>query len=495
MIGIQKLYEYISDIRRQKKVDVHSVINTTLVMNPYITNFPKDFLYNNFKKENKFKLFIFHSVRFYLFNAIRFILFLQKFHYYKLLYKKPKYVISQDDLILDLFIDISRTVKEDNFSENYFSALYPILKEKKINYVFIPRLYGLSRNPFKARKQLISFFKIINQDDNKFLFEFELFSFNNFLELISLYLCYPFKTLRLLFKEKNRRDIVFNIHLLRDISGQSIESFTRYILGKNISKVKNISKIYSWSEFQVVERSFNYAVRKNSNIKVYACQFLVSSPVYFNMHVQNIDELNGSAPHRVLVNGSHYLLERKKVDYQLGVSLRYQNIFEYQSQNSGSNVVLLGSYLINETMSMLKLVSDLDAAIFKGHPAVDIDVFRDVMGENIKVTNENIYNLFPKAALIIGSATGSLAEAIACGVSVVVVARENELITNPLVDMGKGKMWDIAFNAIEVEQKIKKLLEFRKENMDEIKCIAAWYKDNLFIEPNEENIVKAFELN
>jgi len=74
------------------------------------------------------------------------------------------------------------------------------------------------------------------------------------------------------------------------------------------------------------------------------------------------------------------------------------------------------------------------------------------------------------------------------------VARENELITNPLVDMGKGEMWDIAFNAIEVEQKIKKLLEFRNKNMDEIKIIATWYKDNFFIEPSEENIVKTFEL-
>ncbi len=152
MIGIQKLYEYISDIRRQKKVDVHSVINTTLVMNPYITNFPKDFLYNNFKKENKFKLFIFHSVRFYLFNAIRFILFLQKFHYYKLLYKKPKYVISQDDLILDLFIDIIRagrmlaTIKVGEIkslvvhSNHHSSSLFLQSLTKRCESVRIPSL-------------------------------------------------------------------------------------------------------------------------------------------------------------------------------------------------------------------------------------------------------------------------------------------------------------------------------------------------------------------
>tara|TARA_B110000008_G_C16848826_1_gene515937 strand:- start:389 stop:1030 length:642 start_codon:yes stop_codon:yes gene_type:complete len=212
------------------------------------------------------------------------------------------------------------------------------------------------------------------------------------------------------------------------------------------------------------------------------------------MHVQDIDEVNGFAPNKVLVNGSHYLLERKKVDYQLGVSLRYQNIFSYQSQKVGSNIVLLGSYFINETMNMLELVSNIDSVIFKGHPAIDIDVFQDAIGSNIKVTNKNIYDLFPETALIIGSASGSLAEAVACGVSVIIVAKEYEIKTNPLADMGKGKIWDIAFNMNEVNHKIKHLLEFRNNNANEIKGISNWYKDNFFIEPSEENIIKTFEL-
>lgn len=494
MLKIESLQNYISRMKRKNKVDIYSVINTTLVINPYDTDFPKDFLFDNFKKENKWKLFIFNSVKFYLFNTVRFMFFIQIFFYYKLLYKKSKYTISKNDLILDLPIDISRIAKDAGFSESCFSALYPILNKNKINYVFIPRLHGLSYNLIKSHKQLTSFFEVINQDDNCFLFEFELLSLNDFLELIWLCLCYPFKTLRLLSKEQSRQDVVFNTCLLKDISKHGIVSFTRYILGKNICKIENISEIYSWSEFQVMERAFNYAIRKNSEIKINACQFLVTYPIYFSMHVQDIDEISGFAPNKVFVNGSHYLLEREKVDYQLGVSLRYQKLFEYKSQNIGSNVVLLGSYFVDETINMLQLVSNFDAVLFKGHPAIDVAVFRDVMGENVKVINENIYDLFPKTALIIGSATGSLAEAIACGVSVVIVARKNELITNPLVDMGKEKMWDIAFNMIELEQKMKKLLEFRYKNMDEIKGIATWYKDNFFIEPNEKNIVKVFEL-
>ena len=44
-------------------------------------------------------------------------------------------------------------------------------------------------------------------EDNHFLFEFELLSFNHFLELIWLCLCYPFKTIKLLVKEEDKQDI------------------------------------------------------------------------------------------------------------------------------------------------------------------------------------------------------------------------------------------------------------------------------------------------
>ena len=315
-----------------------------------------------------------------------------------------------------------------------------------------------------------------------------------FLHLLWLTICYPFKTLRLIVKEQQQQDVVFNAHLLKDISRQSISSFTRYILGKKIAKISNISKVYSWCEFQVLERTFNYAIRKNSDIKIFGCQFLINYPVYFNSHVQDIDEINGYAPHKILVNGSYYLIKRERVDYRLGVSLRYQKVFERPRKGTKTNVLLMGSYLVDETKSMLQIVGGLDKVQFKGHPEININAFQDVMSENIEVTNRNIYELFPDTAVIIGSATGSLAEAVACGVSVVVVAQKNELITNPLTDIGKGKIWDIVFNEIELEQKMKQLLHFRSSNMSEIDSIADWYKDNLFVVPCEENIIRAFDL-
>jgi hypothetical protein len=318
-------------------------------------------------------------------------------------------------------------------------------------------------------------------------------SLKDFFYLIWLILCYPFRTLRLIAKEESEDDNIFNINLLKDISNQGIDSFSRYIFGRNISKIRNINKIYSWSEFQNLERSFNYAIRKDSNIKIFACQFYINYPAYFSSVVQDIDELLGYAPHKVLVNGKEYIVDNN-IDYQLGVSLRYNKVFKYKREDNGSSTIVLGSYLIGETNNLLGVIQGLDNVVFKGHPAIHISTIKAYLLKGIQTTNEDIYDLFPNAAIVVGAASGTLLEAVACGASVIVVAQKEGLITNPLVDFGKGKIWDIVFSEIELKIKYRELLVFRENNQDEINTIADWYKDNFFVEPTVENISKVFEL-
>jgi len=83
---------------------------------------------------------------------------------------------------------------------------------------------------------------------------------------------------------------------------------------------------------------------------------------------------------------------------------------------------------------------------------------------------------------------------VAVGVSVVIVASKTNLTSNPLIDYGKGEIWDIVSEKDEIVPTITKLSNFRKENPDRILEIAKYYKDNFFIEPTEENIMRAFEL-
>ena len=116
------------------------------------------------------------------------------------------------------------------------------------------------------------------------------------------------------------------------------------------------------------------------------------------------------------------------------------------------------------------------------------------MRNNVLVVNDSIYKLFENASIVITAASGTSIEAVSCGVSVIIIGNNDNLTANPLVDYGKGKIWDIAFNKDDVKKLYNKLITYRKNNIDEIKEIALWYRDNFFIEPTEENIVKVFEL-
>ena len=116
---------------------------------------------------------------------------------------------------------------------------------------------------------------------------------------------YPFKILNIKQKEENDIARIFNNSLIEDFKYFSFDSLTRYLLGKNLSKIKSIRIIYSWSEFQVIERSFNYAIRKNCNhIELVGLQFYINYDTYFSSRPDDIDYDMLSSPHKILVNAN-----------------------------------------------------------------------------------------------------------------------------------------------------------------------------------------------
>lgn len=481
-------HKYIHSVKKNITVDIFSVINTTLISNPYSTDFPKLFFIKKIKKEKRFYQFIKNSMKFYIQQLLSFILYASSFIIYKTFYKKRTLKL-KNYIIIDTFFLVDKIVDNKKFTDNYFNGLYEVLDKYNKDYIFLPRLFGVGKNPFR----LVNFFKIINSDKRNFLFEFELLSVKDLLSIFYIVMLYPFKTLRLIKEEEIEEDILFNNELVKDIGNLPFDSISRYILGKNIAKLKNINKIYSWSEFQVIERSFNYAIRtNNSNIRLIGCQFYNNFETYFNSYLEDIDFVQKTSSHEVLVNGKHYLLNREKIAYNLGVSLRYKNIFSFDIFPKGNEVVLLGSYL-EETKYMLECVSEFEKVVFKCHPIVNIKQLGK-LNTNIHLVDTNIYNLFKKSSIIISMSSGTIVEAVACCVSVIILAKENDLTANMLTEYGKGKIWDITNNKNDIKMIYNNLSEYRKNNIDEIKQIASWYKDNFYVEPTEENIVKVFEL-
>ena len=76
----------------------------------------------------------------------------------------------------------------------------------------------------------------------------------------------------------------------------------------------------------------------------------------------------------------------------------------------------------------------------------------------------------------------------------IILSSLDNLTANPLIQKGKGKIWDLAYNISEIDIIYKKLINYRNHNQSEINEIAYWYKNNFFVEPTEENIMKMFDL-
>lgn len=481
-------HKYVENIKRNSHWDLYNIINPTLIKNPFSSSFPLNFFKNDIKTTNLIMLFLKRLPKYYLKIIYLFFSYVISTFLYKIYYKNE--VKSSLKVLIDVFALVDKNIKEKKFNENYLVGLYDLFEEYKISHAILLRPYQVGKNPFK----LIKFFKIINEDKRDFVFEYEFLSFFDFLKLVYISFIYPFKTLRLLQKGNSENNKLFNYSLIDDLKYINYESFTRYILGKNLSKIKEIEKIYSWSEFQVVERSFNYAIRKNSSkIELIGLQFYINYETYFNAYAEDIDFEMKSSPHKMLVNGKYYMLNRDLVEYEFGVSLRYKDIFSFGGIKEEKDILLLGSYLEKDTRYMIDSVKNFKSVIFKNHPAVNIKRLGN-LSSNITVVNDTVYKLFENAKIVIGTASGTCAEAVACGVSVLVIASKDNLTANPLIEVGKGKIWDIVYEANEIENTLEKLLKYRVENKEEIKEIAMWYKDNFFVEPTKENIIKIFEI-
>jgi len=482
-------HTYIDNIKRNIKPDLFNIINPTLTKNPYSSSFPKNFFFQKRKFKNENFLFIKNLIRFFFKNTFLLLSYFISFVIYNLYYNKKRK--NKLENIIDIFVLVENTNKSGKFTENYLRKVYKVFKKYKKNYSILPRLYPVNKNPFK----LIKFFKIINKDKRDFIFEFEFLSLVDFIILFFMIIKYPFKVLNLKQKKSSYLNKLFNYSLIEDLNSNNFSSFARYILGSKLSKIDKLEKIYSWCEFQTIERSFNYSIRKNNqSLRLIGLQFYINYETYFNTYIDDFEYNNLTSPHSILVNGKYFILKRKNIKYDIGVSLRYNGIFSFKGVVEEKNILLVGSYIISDTKYLLNCATKFSNLIFKNHPAIDISRLND-LPKNINVSNDSIYKLFKNTKLVIlTSASGVAVEAVSCGLSVIIVASQNNLTANPLTDKGRGKIWDLAFNIDEIDKIYKKLIEFRSHNKDEILAIASWYKKNFFVEPTEQNIIKTFKI-
>lgn len=407
--------------------------------------------------------------------------------------KSPR--VKTGNVYIDSYLVVDFVLEGNDIVQNYFPGLTNVLKKIDRNYIVIPRFYGTS-NPFSYFK----LFQKFKKESNQILTEFELFGVKEFVKLGFFLILYPFQILRfyrecILPLENND---FLKYYFWIDMNGSNFFGGVRYLFGKKLSKIlKPSDKVIQWFENQPYEKSLNRAIRESNLLStIYGCQLFLFPPEVLNGFVDP-NEISVHVPDQILVNGMYYKDKFSSIQ-KLGPSIRYQNLFKtpiYQNKEKESLVLFSYFKTANkEIIKLLNIISRNTQVNLKLHPTNSISDYRDIIEFDYNLRSGDIYRLFENTEIVMGAASGTLVDAVACGIPVIVVTQNEQVDYSYLPNFAKGILWDIAYDSSSFQNSKDRLLRRVKNSSKERLEMIHRVRNEMFYEPTEERILEAFEL-
>lgn len=496
---VKEAYDFLSGINKIAYLDKFLLSNQVLSKNPFSNNFLSRFLNNEKPRQLSAGSIAIKLLFYYLKNLRKFVLYLVEFIVYYLHPLKFRLPRNRDELILlDTFFIFEKIKASNNYVDSYFTGVKDVLDKKKKLYAYLP-IFSCPRK-FLNLGRII---RIINKQNIPVICEYQLLSARDLLYLLYFILTYPFHLIRFAngLSRKDHASCLLRNELMFTLDWLIVDSFSRYLQGRRIAGLpyKKI-KVLSWYENQVKDKNLYKGLKEsNSKVKIYGAQLFLYPKNIINIIPDENEDVFGIIPDKIIVNGPAFIPKETRLNYHVGPSLRYANIFHYLGkQAEREDVLTLLPYLKDEMDNILRMLSQVrgyDHPIrVKLHPSVSLEEVRDSLPSNTVIVKEDVYRLFETAKIVVGSGTGSLVEAVSLGIPVIVIKSNQKLDYNCLPDYGKGIIWDEARTAEELVQKIGKIVSLADKNPAEVSSIANKYKEMFFCNPTEENIIKAFDL-
>jgi hypothetical protein len=401
-------------------------------------------------------------------------------------------------IIIDSFFIISSIQKSKVFQDRYFSKLVDSLNKAGKNYAYLPCFDGI-----KKRSTIYRIFKILKKYSVPVLSEYQLLSFMDYLRIFYFIITYPLHIFKLIRNVKPvGHEEKLLIHELIDTLDQvSFRNFSRYLQGIKIAKLpyKNI-KVISWYENQVINKNLYKGLRTNKQkVKIYGAQLLLYSRNILNIAADETEADFGLLPDKILVNGPSYVPKNTRLNYSVGPSIRYSEIFNGSMDNGKrENILILLPYFKDYARNILKVVNKVrfnnQKVIVKLHPSLNMQEFAPLLPKNAILTQDDIYNLFKNTKVLISSASGTLVEAISIGIPAISIRDKGMINFSPLPDYGRGIVWEEVNTAEGLEECLHKFEYELNNEIPKIKDICSVYKKDFFCEPTEKKIIESFEL-
>lgn len=495
---LQQVDNYVQKITADAYRNVYLISNQVLSRNPFTSKLLHNFHFRVPVRvidtyELIWKLFKFYLKNLlYLLNHI--IMWLTVRFFYRSNFRH-----ANNPVIIDNFLLVASTLTSNSYEEKYFPGLREILLKRGRD-VYIFPCFDKTVSLWNKGAQL---FKIIRKSPVFFITEYDLLTVRDLLSLVRFICFYPIAVIRLSRRIDNYSYLgqLLSSELLETLDKVAVHSYIRYLAGKRLADCFDGKiTIISWFENQVQQKSFYRGIRDATQRSViYGCRAYIDFPAYLNSFVADAEISAKVTPDRILVNGSAYMRRLGRLEYHLGVAFRYKYLFSpvMESGVNKTQCLLFLSYFNerNRELIALCLASVLNRQFVKvrSHPAIKCDN-QPALPVGWAYDISDRCGIFYGVAIIITSESGIAVEAAALGVSVIVVANQSSFTCNPMFDYGRGVIWDLVFDAAELDSAYERLMMQRTTNNGEIKRVAAWYKSSCFVEPTEENIVCAFDL-
>ena len=214
-----------------------------------------------------------------------------------------------------------------------------------------------------------------------------------------------------------------------------------------------------------------------------------------NMQIPEQDMGIGIAPDKIIVNGSYYIPDDSNYDY-MALSIRNSEVFNFKRSDSAKDCIVLLPSSVTESENIIKIVSTSgipkDNLYFKPHPILDRRVCQKYCDDK-NIIFGDLYQYLPSTKIIITSVSGTALEAVSMGISVIVIANESDIIINPLIDLGRGLIWNMAYNSYNLSNSYISLNRKRVEFPIKVAQLSKTYRDLFFVKSTEELILKSFE--
>jgi hypothetical protein len=496
----KKVFDFLSSVNQMAYKNVYLLSNEVLSKNPFTNNFIIRFL----KRENpeppdSLKVFL-RLLTYYLKSFIYFgiyLLFFTVFHISRLKYAVNPFL--KELIVIDTFFLMDEIEKNGNYKDPYFVGLKEILEKLGKHYAYLPVFY-MTKNPARLFKT----FRLLKKNKIPVLTEYQLLSAGDLFRLFYFILKYPIDVLIFAqnLKEDTHEAKLLKAELTDNLRLTTFLKFSRYLQGMRIAELGYEKiKLISWYENQTVHKNLYKGLRASgTRAKIYGAQLFLYGRDILNIHADENENVFGVVPDKIIVNGDYFMPKKSRFNYSVGPSLRYKRLFTTMVDEIGKkNILVILPYFTDVARDILKLIRAADISskdiVIKNHPAAMVEKYKDILFSEWKIIDEDIYKLFSSAALVIGSASGTLIEAISCGIPVIAVKKDESFACDILPDYGKGLIWDEAINVDDLNYQIKSFKELLKNKPQEIKKIANDYKSMFFCEPTEDNIIRAFELN